>query len=390
MLGPRSRSLVFVLESDQAGPVTLSWAIATDLDLAQHFATLRDPSTGAPLADLWAQSSLVLNVTPGRRLLQIPHARAIAAHRSLPGFSPARTPRAVHAHRHRCGTIVTFRVVTGPAQGALQGTPPQLTYVPAPNFNGTDAFTFVANDGNGDSNLGTVAVTVLPMNDPPLAAAQSLQTDEDTALDVTLAGSDVDGDPLAFTVDNPPAHGVLSGTPPHRSTPLPRTIGTDAFTFRVLDGQAGSRPRHREHNRASGHTTPRGLLHRGRTEAQRGDLGGTTLRRSSEGANWCPPPAVQRQLSPVAAIDDNVTSRGPPPPPDHQPDLTSRCPAAPATPSPASAGQRRRTAGSRQALRCAGLQHRPRGRGLHDRAHGLCAGQHRVQEFLLLPPPRAA
>ena len=38
----------------------------------------------------------------------------------------------------------------GPAHGTLSGTAPALTYTPAPNFNGTDSFTFKANDGTGD------------------------------------------------------------------------------------------------------------------------------------------------------------------------------------------------------------------------------------------------
>ena len=46
----------------------------------------------------------------------------------------------------------------------------------------------------------------------PVADAQSITTDEDTATAVTLSGSDVDGDSLTFTVTSGPAHGTLSGT----------------------------------------------------------------------------------------------------------------------------------------------------------------------------------
>ena len=36
----------------------------------------------------------------------------------------------------------------------------KLTYDPDPNFNGTDAFTYTANDGTVDSNEADVDVTV--------------------------------------------------------------------------------------------------------------------------------------------------------------------------------------------------------------------------------------
>ena len=42
-------------------------------------------------------------------------------------------------------------------------------YTPAANFNGTDSFTYKANDGTDDSNLATVTITVNPVNDAPVA-----------------------------------------------------------------------------------------------------------------------------------------------------------------------------------------------------------------------------
>ena len=46
-----------------------------------------------------------------------------------------------------------------------------LTYDPDPDFNGTDSFTYRANDGIDDSNLATVTITITPVNDPPVADA---------------------------------------------------------------------------------------------------------------------------------------------------------------------------------------------------------------------------
>src|SRR6266508_2625040 len=55
-----------------------------------------------------------------------------------------------------------FAVDTNPAHGVLSGTPPNLTYTPAPDYNGVDTFTFHANDGSSDSNVATVQLTVVP------------------------------------------------------------------------------------------------------------------------------------------------------------------------------------------------------------------------------------
>jgi RHS repeat-associated protein len=65
------------------------------------------------------------------------------------------------------GDPVHFTIVTPPSHGALTGTAPALTYVPAPNFHGLDTFTFAANDGTDQSALATVAITVTEINDPP-------------------------------------------------------------------------------------------------------------------------------------------------------------------------------------------------------------------------------
>src|SRR5690606_17015902 len=53
------------------------------------------------------------------------------------------------------GDALTFSVVTGPAHGTLAGTPPNLVYTPAPDFAGSDSFTFAATDGALDSAPAT-------------------------------------------------------------------------------------------------------------------------------------------------------------------------------------------------------------------------------------------
>jgi hypothetical protein len=58
------------------------------------------------------------------------------------------------------GDALTYAIVTPPAHGTLSGTAPNVTYSPAGGYTGDDSFTFKANDGQADSNVATVSITV--------------------------------------------------------------------------------------------------------------------------------------------------------------------------------------------------------------------------------------
>jgi hypothetical protein len=141
------------------------------------------------------------------------------------------------------GDALTFAVTVNPAHGTLSGTPPNVTYTPAANYFGNDSFAFVANDGQADSTAATVALTVTPVNDAPVATPVSATLAEDTSANIVLTGTDVEGDALTFTVASNPAHGTLSGTAPNLVyTPAANYFGADSFTFTVSDGPATSGP----------------------------------------------------------------------------------------------------------------------------------------------------
>ncbi len=55
---------------------------------------------------------------------------------------------------------LSYSVVTGPANGTLSGTAPNLTYTPSAAFTGPDSFTFRANDGSLNSNTATITINV--------------------------------------------------------------------------------------------------------------------------------------------------------------------------------------------------------------------------------------
>jgi PKD repeat protein len=86
--------------------------------------------------------------------------------------------------------------------------------------------------------LGSMAV-----NDSPVADSQSVTTDEDTARDITLTATDVNGDALTYAVVINPAHGSLTGVAPALTyTPDANYNGADFFTFQVSDGSLESPP----------------------------------------------------------------------------------------------------------------------------------------------------
>jgi VCBS repeat-containing protein len=83
---------------------------------------------------------------------------------------------------------VNTGVVTGPANGTLSiSSDGSFTYTPNANFNGTDTFTYRANDDTANSNVATVTITVNPVNDAPVGTNKTVTTLEDTDYTFTAA-----------------------------------------------------------------------------------------------------------------------------------------------------------------------------------------------------------
>lgn len=140
------------------------------------------------------------------------------------------------------GDALHFRVVTRTAHGTLDGVEPDLLYTPDPDFQGDDTLSFTASDDYLTSGEATLTIRVAAVNDPPVAAPQAVPAREDSDAQITLAGSDVDGDALAFEIKDRPQHGTLSVVTGATVTYTPATNyhGPDRFSFTVSDGKVRS------------------------------------------------------------------------------------------------------------------------------------------------------
>ncbi|MBX3743769.1 MAG: tandem-95 repeat protein [Verrucomicrobiae bacterium] len=139
------------------------------------------------------------------------------------------------------GDAITYKVESGPKNGSLSGSAPNLTYTPTAGFHGSDSLTFSVSDGKLTSAHATVSITVTKVNKAPVASNLAVSTPEDSPVSFTLTASDPDGDPITYKIESAPKNGSTSGTAPNLTyTPKPGFHGSDSLTFSVSDGKLTS------------------------------------------------------------------------------------------------------------------------------------------------------
>lgn len=105
----------------------------------------------------------------------------------------------------------------------------------------------IYNDNNSDT--ATVTITVTPVNDEPVANADSFTLPGNTSFTVSDASvlsndTDPDNDALSASLVSGAAHGSLTLNPngTFTYTPTNNYFGTDSFTYRVSDGSPVALP----------------------------------------------------------------------------------------------------------------------------------------------------
>lgn len=124
-----------------------------------------------------------------------------------------------------------------PSHGTLLGVPPDVEYVPDPDFAGLDFFTYQASDLLLSSKPGRVQIQV-GSTAPPVANDQTVSLIENLPRLITLSGFDPGGKFVSISLATSPVHGTLSGDPPNvLYTPNLNFVGDDSFTFTVQAGR---------------------------------------------------------------------------------------------------------------------------------------------------------
>ena len=144
-------------------------------------------------------------------------------------------------------------LVSGPLHASSFALNPDgsFTYQATLNYNGSDSFTYQRSDGSLLSNVATVNITVVAVNDAPVAVADSYSTNEDTPLTVNatlgVLANDTDVDTphssLTAVLVSGPANAssfTLNADGSFSYTPNTNFNGSDSFQYKANDGSLDS------------------------------------------------------------------------------------------------------------------------------------------------------
>ena len=122
----------------------------------------------------------------------------------------------------------------------------EFTFYPESDFEGTDTFCVIANDGINDSDPTCLSLVILPVNDAPVSLAKTYTLNEDTLLNDFLIGMDIDNDALSYQLLSNGQLGTAQITNRQNGaftyTPKSNQHGMDSLIFRVSDGIVNAIP----------------------------------------------------------------------------------------------------------------------------------------------------
>lgn len=140
------------------------------------------------------------------------------------------------------GDALTVRVASSP-QGTVSIVENAVQFTPNVNFHGVATVNYTIGDGSVETN-GIATITVLPVNDPPVASADNATAFEDRAvtIDALDNDSDVDQDGLTLTILDTQNGSAVVTDGKVVFTPATNFNGTATVSYQVSDGSADSDP----------------------------------------------------------------------------------------------------------------------------------------------------
>jgi hypothetical protein len=136
------------------------------------------------------------------------------------------------------GDSLTYIIISTPKHGTLSGDAPNLIYTPDTNFNGSDNFIYKVSDGSLESKEATINISVNPVNDAPVAENITTTAQNGVEKEITLRGSDVEGQNLLYSISQAPSNGTVTMDGNiAKYTPNRDFNGKDSFKYEVSDGE---------------------------------------------------------------------------------------------------------------------------------------------------------
>ena len=120
-----------------------------------------------------------------------------------------------------------------------------FTYFPDENFDLTDSFTYVANNGTHNSNNATVTISINPINDAPVAQDDHIETQENIPIRVDVLENDFDVDSeslnILLEIDPSETRGFVEIEDSQvLFTPIVGFLGNTTFSYMISDGDQTS------------------------------------------------------------------------------------------------------------------------------------------------------
>lgn len=139
------------------------------------------------------------------------------------------------------GGALSYRITKAPDYGVLTGDAPNLTYLPNPNFTGSDSFSYEVHYGRA---VAAATASISVTNEAPIARDDTYRyTNSYMTLPVLENDSDPDGDNLVIISITPPTNGEAQIVNGGQAIQYSMNMGRnkqDQFIYTVSDGRGAS------------------------------------------------------------------------------------------------------------------------------------------------------